>query len=299
MLYGLDGASWQGYPDWDRLKLEAHDFMIWKATGEGTYVNPSCGTNLERAYAAGLVTGTYDWFEPQDAARFNFQGELAAEDYLRVVDRLGGFRPGHLLAVDWESPEWFTGPLGRNIEEYCRRYWQRLMQEQTVVTYTAPYFLKETGSENWDWLTQSIYWIAAPGPTGMLDDNASWPGGKLVNPWGQALFHQHQWYGTSDAVAGHFDRDRFNGNLLDLLRIGYRGEGGGPYEEGEVKEPPAEHVTAYINDRGETILVANMGGFAKSVEGVNWQDLGVSVVNDAIYDRSIKEGAFLPWKRRD
>lgn len=302
MLLGVDVASWQGYPDWGQLRAEGHEFMISKVCGENNYVNPYAALNLERAHAAGLVTGAYDWVEPQDSARFGGDGGAAAEDYLRVLDRIGAWRKGFLLCVDWETPEWYHGPLGKNVEGYMRAYIHRLLDFQPVIVYTAPYFLAETGGYSWSWLAKTKYWIAAPGG-GMLPDTAPWPAGNLVKPWPAATFHQHQWHARSSAVMNggfDFDRNRFDGTRDELLALGYLGNEQPTPPEDEVKEPPADHLTTYQNAKGETIVVINYGGVAANTLGTNVVDAGVSVVNaqGAVYDRTVRANEFEPWKQR-
>ncbi len=190
--------------------------------------------------------------------------------------------------MDWETAEWFSGPLGRNVEEYMRRYFFRLRDEfvrrggKRTLTYTAPYFLEETGGYDWAWLPEvTDFWIAAPGPTKgpdtMLPDDAAWPKGALVLPWSKATMHQHQWYATSPGLVGYIDRDRFDGSREQLLALGL---GGVPEpEEGQVQEPPAGKFTAYVNDQKEPIFVWNMGGQVGpgGILGINVQDLGMTV----------------------
>lgn len=292
MIYGVDVASWQGYPDWPLLKQQGHEFMISKVTGEGSYINSYAVANIERARAAGLVVGGYDWVEPQSG----MTGEAAARDYLRVLDAIGARQPGDLLTVDYETPDWMNGPYGRSIEPFMKAYLYTLRDEggQPVIVYTAPYFLKETGAERWDWLGQDFaYWIAAPGPTAMLPDDAPWPSGALVKPWAQAIMHQHQWHARSAAVQGEFDRNRFNGTREQLLAYG---RGGAP-KEGQVKEPAAGTATQYLNERGELVAVVNFGGEATKILGVDYQDIGGRVENaqGATYHRSLQQGVMQGW----
>lgn len=70
-------------------------------------------------------------------------------------------------------------------------------------------------------------------------------------------------------------------------------------QEDEVKEPAAETATAYVNNKGETIVVANMGGKAIRVDGANFVDLGATVTNarQEKYSRSILNNAFQPWHK--
>lgn len=279
MLYIIDCASHQGLPDWAQLKAEGHAGMITKVTGEGHYVNPYWEQNVVAAKAAGLVTGVYDWVQPQMAAQLS--PREAAADYLRVV---GGHLDGALLTVDFEDPEWHTGPLGRNIEEYMRVYLYALkeLSGKEVIVYTAPYFLAETGARHWSWGARDFhYWIAAPGnATGthnMLPDSAPWPSGTLIAPWVTAVLHQHQWFARSSAVRQHFDRNRFNGTMNDLLKLA--GQQELSKGEGIVREPAAGKFTAYENDKGEAVFVWNMGGEVgpDGILGIHVGDLGMTV----------------------
>lgn len=223
MLYGLDWASHQGAIDFDQLRAEGHSFAIGKCTGESNYVNPTYAENHQRALRAGLVTGSYDWVEPQDPR----DPEWLAADYLRCVESLGGRPPGHLLTVDFETPDWFKGSRGRGgVEDFMRRYLYTLRQlaGQPIIVYTAPYFLQETGGTGWGWLGRDfLYWMAAPG-AGMVPDDAPWQT-PLGPPWSRVTLHQHQWYARSGAIGSgaNFDRNRFNGTLAELRAIGKPG----------------------------------------------------------------------------
>lgn len=296
MIYGVDVASWQGHPDWPQLRAEGHEFMISKVTGEGSYFNPYAAVNIQRARAAGMIVGGYDWVEPQRADEM--EGDEAALDYLRTLDIVAPRQAGDLLCVDFETPEWANGVLGRNIEGWMQRYLYTLKDVggQEVIVYTAPYFLAETGAGKWPWLGADFhYWIAAPGPLAQLPDDAPWPSGNLVKPWPVAIMHQHQWHATSPAVAGEFDRNRFEGTRAELLAYGKHGPGG---DEMDRFQP--ETVTMTTNSRGEAIVVINYGGEVKVGEGVNLVDAGSSWRNaqGRVYDRSVRANQFEPWHLR-
>lgn len=282
MLFGIDCASHQGYPDWMQLRDEGHDFMITKVNGEHNYVNPYWRDNHDRARAAGMVPGTYDWVEPQNAAWQS--GEDAAADYLRTI---GTRRLGSLLTVDFESPEWHTGILGGHIEAWMQEYLYTLKERsgQPVIVYTAPYFLRETGAIDWEWLGQDfIYWMAAPGgATGthdMMADNAPWPG-PITEPWDIVTIHQHQWFARSSAVVGHFDRNRFRGSRAQLEALA------GIERSGIVQEPEEGKYTAYINTKGQPIFVWNMGGETPQILGIDIKDMGMTVQSATEPDKQI------------
>jgi GH25 family lysozyme M1 (1,4-beta-N-acetylmuramidase) len=275
-LFGIDYASYQGFPNFALLRDEGHDFAIVKVTGEGSYVNPNWSTNRDRARAAGLIVGTYDWVEPQSAQ----SGAEAALDYLRVV---GPRLPGDLLCVDFETPEWALGPLGTEIEPWMREYLYTLRDRagQPVIIYSAPYFLNETGANTWGWMGQDFsYWLAAPGPAAMLPDDAPWPGSRLFGPWTKIVLHQHQWHATSPAVVGEFDRDRFQGTRAELAAHG------APAHD----DPIVASTT--IGSDGVPVTTIRWGGQATKVLGTDYVNIGVRVQNAAgdIYHRSILHG---------
>jgi len=291
MIYGIDYASWQGKPNFALLRTMGHDFAIVKVTGEGDYINPLWRDNHTRARAAGLLVGTYDWVEPQQAATMS--GAAAARDYLRVV---GERQAGDLLCVDFESPEWHTGPLGRAIEPWMREYLYTLrdLAGQPVIVYSGNYFLRETGASAWSWMGRDfLYWQAAPG-AGMLPDSADWPANNP--PFGSTLIHQHQWYAVSGAIVGHYDRNRFRGTREQLAAVGLPGKA-----SLQVREPVAGETIAYLNQRGETIVSSNYGGEAVKILGVKTVDQGVAVQNaqGVIYDRSQQHDQFHGWLRRE
>ena len=278
MLFGIDCASHQGYPDWEQLAREGHTFMVTKVNGEGAYVNPYWRENHDRARAAGLIPGSYDWVEPQ-MAQF-MTGEEAAADYLRVVgDRLRG----SLLTVDFESPEWNRGILGSDVEEWMKRYLYALKQRsrQEVIVYSAPYFMRETGAQRWAWMGQDFkYWMAAPGSaTGthnMLPDTVAWPA-TVTGPWRQVLIHQHQWFARSPAVRQHFDRNRFRGTRAELAALTLKHG-----EVSEVQVPEPGKFTAYVDPvTRNPIFVWNMGGQAgpDGILGIDIKDMGMTVAS--------------------
>jgi len=289
--FGVDIASYQGYPDMFALENQGHSFVISKATGEGSYVNPFWVKNRENARKAALIFGTYDWVEPQTP----MTGAQAAADYWRIINAPGPLITGELVCVDFETTEWYTGHRGSNIETFMREYMFTLsdLAQQPIGMYTATYFLQETGAIGWGWLNDSrfYYWQAAPGAQAMLPDNAPWP--ATSPPFTKTVLHQHQWHAQSTAVVGEFDRNRFHGTIPELLTYGKAGPVPPP-TGGEVLEPPAGAVSWYINTSGQPIFVWNMGGQTKKIRGVDIKDLGMVVESmtqpGTLVGRSIQNG---------
>lgn len=83
--------------------------------------------------------------------------------------------------------------------------------------------------------------------------------------------------------------------VQDRLGVGQEGD--------DVREPGAGQIEAYINSKGEAVIVWNAGGTATKILGVNAVDLGVSVQNEQeegkpAYDRSIQGNVSQPWAKR-
>lgn len=65
--------------------------------------------------------------------------------------------------------------------------------------------------------------------------------------------------------------------------------------------PQGEFARSFVEPlTGQPVTLINWGGKAASIEGTNFADVGISVVGvpDGIYDRTIRQGQFLPWSKR-
>lgn len=268
MITGVDVASYQGYPDWAQLHALGERFMFTKVTGEGNYVNLAWVSNFDRAYSAGLISGTYDWVEPQLASPdFSPQenGARAARDYWRV---LGARGDKALVAVDLETESWDTGPLFKDIQEFMRGYLYTLaaLARKEIIVYAGEDFLRRIGADKWPWLALGFHlWYARPGGTVA----SPWP--EAPYPFASVLIHQYDWHGTSKAVAGEYDRNRCQLSFAQLSALAT------PKGGNDVTEPTPGKYGAYVNANGETIFVWNAGGKTRRVLGIDVRDIGVTV----------------------
>lgn len=310
MLYGVDLYSGQGVlstEQWRRLhQEEGVCYAICKATGEGAYFNGTYFTNRDNVrrlnqqlgYHA-IIWGSYDWFEPSMAGMMS--GQAAALDYLSAI---GPRDTGHLLMVDFESPIWNTGPLGRNIEAYCREYFMTLSEEsgQMVGVYYGPYFPIDTGANRWAWLgdTSRFYaWVAAPGKDQQLPNDTPWPGDTLAMPLPEVIIHQHQWHTRFAATGGtEWDGNRFRGSAPELLVYGNRG-GDAVVQQTKVTLPPDGKWSEGITEDGVPYIIWNMGGKTTGFDGIAIRDMGASVLSftepGMILDRSIQDNVVHPY----
>lgn len=288
MQFLADISSAQGEIDAQRLADIGHAAVIQKCTGEGNYVNPFYVINHPKIIAAKILTGSYDWLEPQDGR----EPEWLASDYLGMVDTLGGRPKGHLLGVDFETPEWNIGPRGSSIEEFMRRYVHTLLDKsgQGIEFYSGPYFMQETGAVDWAWLNQPKIrlWLAAPGE-GMMTDDSFWPNVD-IRPFTDVGIHQHQWHALDQAIGtgAEFDRDRFRGTVIDLAANGAQGDGVATPEQPTattdqqtIAVPPEGKWSVQIMPNGNTVMVLNYGGQTTpdGLKGAVITDAGVTVAS--------------------
>lgn len=316
ILFGVDGYSGQGVltpKQWVRLHREdGIGYAMWKATGEGGYFNETYFPNRDNVRLAneqlgydGIQWGSYDWFEPSMAGRLS--GVDAAHDYLNSI---GPRDPGHLLMVDFESPIWDKGPLGSDIERYCVDYFMTLSTEsdQLIGVYYGPYFPRETGADEWEWLgdtSKFFAWIAAPGPNQQAPDSIGWPSAGIAVPLPVVTIHQHQWHAQFAATGGtEWDRNRFHGTAVELLKYGYKGEVVPDKKRLEVPLPPPGRWSPGIAEdsddgSGQPYIIWNAGGRTKRIDGARLIEAGLSVESytepGMILDVTVRNDEQLPW----
>lgn len=80
---GVDVSTWQ-HPDnkpidWEAVAAAGYTFVVVKATQGASYANPWLARDLDDAFAAGLLTGAYHYYEagtPADVQAKQFVGSL-------------------------------------------------------------------------------------------------------------------------------------------------------------------------------------------------------------------------------
>lgn len=297
----IDIYSGQGLPNMPALEKEKYAAVWSKATGEGAYVNPFWERNRQEVRKTKMLFGTYDWIEPQSG----MSGAAAALDYWRTINFYSPVASGEFILLDFETPDWFKGPLGRSIEPFMRENIFTLLDlsAQRIGLYSATYFLQETGAVNWSWLNDPriFYWQAAPGATGTMPDNSFWP--ATSPPFSRTVVHQHDWHGISSAVQMEFDRNRFWGTFEELKAFGKSGNVPPVEVEGDMQEPPPGKVSWYINANKNPIVVWNPGGQTEKIVDVNFANLGIGVQSftepAVILEASIFDGVPTGYHVRD
>ena len=101
MLYGIDIASHQW--DLDLSKVQ-HDFVIIKATGGPSYVNPYFNKHIEQALSLGKLVGAYHF------ALDGFANRGPQVEARNFVNKVKPYLGKIILALDWEAKAVKLGP---------------------------------------------------------------------------------------------------------------------------------------------------------------------------------------------
>lgn len=127
---GLDISHHQGLIDWQVLKNEKLDFLYFKATEGGDYLDSMFKQNFEAAWNEGYVVGAYHYY------RFCTEGVKQAKHFIKTVPkRRGMLRP----AIDLEYAGSCAGRKSKE-EEYKELFIFLEMLEQYYGAKPVLYF---------------------------------------------------------------------------------------------------------------------------------------------------------------
>ncbi|ACY97921.1 MULTISPECIES: GH25 family lysozyme [Thermomonospora] len=236
MLFGVDVASYQGTPDWKKVRGAGIRFAFSKVT-EGTgYTNPTWAHNRAGMLALeGFVPGAYHFLRADsDAAaqarHFHRQaGDLSAFAVALDVEPSGSSRPTVAQARAW-------------VEEY-----RRLSGGHRVIGYFPRWYWDQIGRPDlsfFDTIWQSRYVNGTGGPEELYAKvPQSWwepHGGEPIS------ILQFSSSATVPGIAGRCDADAFRGSLAELraLALGAAAPpaSGAPAWPGRyLRQPPMMH----------------------------------------------------------
>lgn len=291
MILGVDYASHQGADmDFAALAAGGYSFATGKVTGGNQYANPYFSTQFANAGKAGLVRGIYH-YDAEPTVSTGTPSEEAAHFLRHLPDPLPDWTH---LALDAEER------ATRDVARYLT--WLRTVRDATKTRpffYTFPSFISEASNLPWSDLAEFPLWFAwYPNDASNIAQHAmpTAPAGwRRVTIW--------QYTGGSPVPGTSFptDLNRFDGTVDELRALGKPGDlsSEAVTPAPAMKSEPAT-VRCYLNDRHETILEVNFGGYADSIDGYVVQDAGVSVRHGSdIYDRTLRmPDGFLPWTKR-
>ncbi len=195
-VFGIDVSYYQGDIDWNAVAADGVEYAIIRVSHSLQFFDPQFDANLAGSRAAGIHTGVYQFFEPDE-------DPVAQADLL--LEHLGPLQPGDLPPmIDVES----TGGLGGAAIANAIQAWiDRVEGELGVkpLVYSGYYFWNDNvGSDAFGEYPLMLPWYGVDCP------------GGVPTGWDRWTIHQYCDCGSVAGIAGNVDVDRFNGSLADL-----------------------------------------------------------------------------------
>ena len=198
-LTGIDVSYYQDTVDWNAVAADGVTFALIRVSHSLQFFDPEFDTNWANARAAGVHSGVYQYFEPDE-------DPIAQADLL--LDAMGPLMPGDLPPViDVESTAGMSGPqIGAAVQAWVDHVESELGVKPII--YTGPYFWQDNVGS--DAFGEYPLWIAHYGTNCPL----------TPTPWEVWNVHQFTDSGSVNGVPGNVDTNTFNGDLDDLLALG-------------------------------------------------------------------------------
>lgn len=196
-LNGIDIASYQKQLQINKVPM---DFVVIKATGGKSYVNPYCDTHYQQAKAAGKLIGVYHYAKEKGLAG------TAKEEATHFVNTIKGYLGQALLVLDWE-------------EDVTNTSWAKEFLDTIYsATKVKPliYMSKSvTRQADWSAVANADYglWMAQyadNNPTGYQDN--PWKDNGDTGAFKNIVMHQYSSHGRLSGYNGDLDLDKFYGD---------------------------------------------------------------------------------------
>lgn len=185
--WGIDTASWQGQPDWNRAAGAGLSFVYVKSSEGSSTSYSTLDQQYQGARAAGLAVGLYHYARPNESPEIN-------------ADALA-FQVNRLAAVGGHLPPCLDLEEGSgDLSGWTRRFVARLRAQTgctRVMVYSGASFFQTNIGEGW--MDDDIaVWIAHYGVT---------PGRpRYLTP--RVAIHQYSSTGQVPGIAGNVDMNQ-------------------------------------------------------------------------------------------
>jgi lysozyme len=193
-IEGIDVSYYQGTVDWAAVAASGRGFAITRIN-HGTFLDPEFETNWAGIRDAGMIRGSYQFFEP---------GDDVAQQAAIAIEKVGVLGPGDLpVTLDVES----TSGVGPQAVADAVGEWLDLVEAGTgkrPFIYTGKYFWNDNVQS--DAYADVPLWIAAYGP----------PCPDTPTAWDDWMFWQYSSTGSVPGIAGNVDLDVFKGGAEEL-----------------------------------------------------------------------------------
>lgn len=164
-INGVDISHHNGLVDFKALSAEGYKFCFLKAS-EGTgYIDPQFARGWELAPQAGLLTGAYHFFHPEQSAKdqaahfLSTMGLQRAKDLPPVLDLevSGGLRVSQIKAGALEWLSRIEQAVGKKPIVYSgRSFVEGLGDVEAFQSY--PFWLAESPRQPKNWATPWVFW---------------------------------------------------------------------------------------------------------------------------------------------
>jgi lysozyme len=197
-VQGIDVASYQGYPDWTKVKASGKTFAFTKATEGTTYTNPYFATNWPRMKSAGLIRGAYHYGRP------GTDPVTQANRFCNVVAPTHGDLQ---MALDIEVTD---GKTPSQVRSWIVAFINQIKSRtgRPGIIYTGFYFWRDSAGNGSN--LNCPLWLAA---------YVSNPAPYVPAAWSTWSFWQYTSSGSVSGVSGNVDRDAWNGSVSNLNNL--------------------------------------------------------------------------------
>ncbi|HZW24118.1 MAG TPA: GH25 family lysozyme [Gallionella sp.] len=196
-IRGADVSNWQGKGvDFASLKSAGVSFVFVKATQGATGVDADYASDVRKAQAAGLATGSYHFYMTDDTPEAQFRNfsrciSMQAGDLPPVVD---------IEVLSKNSRPELAADLKRFLDMIERHY------RVKPIIYSGESFANEYLKGFSDYPLWLAEYSDRPAPVLPLD-------------WKTWTFWQHTQSGRVNGIPGEADLNRFNGNAQSLEKL--------------------------------------------------------------------------------
>lgn len=218
-LKGIDISKWQGDVDWNAVAADNVKFAFVRVSDGINTQDQYFDANWEESRAAGIYTGVYQFFRPN-------QSVLGQADYLlekmgcNMSDRTCPITDMDLppvIDVEHRPSGWSKTQMRNAVRTWIERVEEFGLEP---VIYTGRYFWRDyVDSDEWN---DHPLWLAH------YTNNCP----NIPNHWGDWDFWQFTDSGSISGVNGPTDTNQFNGTM-DMLRALRPGGGSGDDSGGD------------------------------------------------------------------
>lgn len=207
MIEGIDVSNFQGYIDWEAVKLSGKSFGIAKATEGVYYRDPTFAHNWVSMAYRGLIRGSYHFLRPE------YDGAVQADYHHAMVRDSGHFAVGDFCMIDFEVTD------NRSLLQclQCAELFCERILETTqcgVFLYTYPDFWNNQ-------LAAPESAVLARCPLVVASYGA--PPSELKNWVNGPTIWQYSSTGHVPGIVGNCDLDRFFGTIQELHLLAREG----------------------------------------------------------------------------